>query len=97
MTTTTITKQNDLITYANGEWAHFQLDGTILASLPHNSTAIEFWYYNLSHQMLVVQYKSSETYYHYDGVPFSVIFDLMLADSLGAFIAKEVKPNYSVA
>ena len=97
ITKTTITKDRDLITYANGEWAHFQKDGTILASLPHNSTAIEFWYYNLADQELVVQYKSSETFYHYEGVPFSVIFDLMLADSLGAFIAKEVKPNYSVA
>lgn len=97
MTTTTITKDKDLITYANGEWAHFQRDGQVLASCPNNSSAVQFWYYNLSDQELVIQYKKSETFYHYENVPFSVIFDLMLADSLGAFIAKEVKPKYSVA
>lgn len=97
MTTTTITKDKDLITYANGEWAHFQRNGTVLASCPNNSSAVQFWYYNLAEQELVVQYKKSETFYHYENVPFSVIFDLMLADSLGAFIAKEVKPKYSVA
>ena len=97
MTTTTITKDKDLITYANGEWAHFQRDGKVLASCPNNSSAVQFWYYDLAEQKLVVQYKSSETFYHYEGVPFNVVFDLMLADSLGHFIAKVVKPNYSVA
>jgi hypothetical protein len=97
MTATTITKQNDTIIYANRESAYFQQDGKILASLPDNSTAIEFWYYDLTSNQLVVQYRKSETYYRYEGVPFQVVFDLMLADSLGSFIAKEVKPNYSVA
>jgi len=97
MTATTITKQNDTITYANGESAYFQQGGKILASLPSNSSAIEFWYYELTTNELTVQYKSTPTYYKYEGVPFNVVFDLMLADSLGSFIAKEVKPNYSVA
>lgn len=47
--------------------------------------------------MLVVQYKNSDTFYRYEGVPFTAMFALMSADSLGAFIAREIKPNYSVA
>lgn len=85
------------LTYANDEWAHFQRDGQILASCPKNSSAVQFWYYNLSDQELVVQYKKSETFYHYEGVPFPTMFALMSADSLGAFIAREIKPNFSVA
>ena len=95
---TTITKNTtDTLTYANGETACFIMDGKYLSSVVRNSTAIQFWYYDLNANKLVVQYKSSETYYHYEGVPFQVVFDLMLADSLGHFIAKVVKPNYSVA
>lgn len=95
---TTITKTaEDSLTYANGENAYFIMDGKYLSSVTKNSTAIGFWYYDLNAKKLVVQYKSSDTYYHYEGVPFQVIFDLMLADSLGHFIAKVVKPNYSVA
>jgi len=94
---TTITKTStDTLTYANGETAYFY-EGNILSSITKNSTAIQFWYYDLTTTKLVVQYKSSETFYHYEGVPFQVIFDLLLADSLGQFIAKVVKPNYSVA
>lgn len=97
MTATTITKQNNTITYANDEWAHFLQDGTILSSVTRNSSAVKFWFYDLTNKQLTVQYAKSETYYRYEEVPFQVIFDLMLADSLGSFIAKEVKPNYSVA
>lgn len=97
-TTTAITKKtDDCLAYANGEHAFFMYEGSILSSMPKNSTAIKFWYYDLNDKKLVVQYKSSDTFYHYEGVPFQVVFDLMLADSLGQFIAKVVKPNYSVA
>lgn len=95
---TTITKTAyGSLAYANGENAHFIMDGRYLSSVVRNSTAIGYWYYDLKTNALVVQYKSSETYYRYEGVPFQVVFDLMLADSLGHFIAKVVKPNYSVA
>jgi hypothetical protein len=97
MTPTTITKDQETLTYANGEWAHFFLDGALLSSCPSNSSAIQFWSYDIRNGEFVVQYKKSDTFYRYEAVPFKVIFDLMLAESLGAFIAKEIKPNYSVA
>lgn len=98
MTTTTITKKDtDCLAYANGEHAFFIMEGKFLASMPQESSAIKFWSYDLANGDLTVQYKSSLTFYKYEGVPFQVIFDLMLADSLGHFIAKVVKPNYSVA
>ena len=98
MSNTTITKKNtNCLGYANEENAYFIFEGKYLSSMPENSSAINFWSYELATNQLTVQYKSSPTYYHYEGVPFQVIFDLMLADSLGQFIAKVVKPNYSVA
>ena len=83
------------IDYANQELAVVGAD--TIGSLPHNSSAIKFWSYNIKTNELAVQYKSSDTFYRYEGVPFYTMFALMNADSLGAFIAKEIKPNYSVA
>jgi len=83
------------IEYANGEYAH--VGKKFIFSYPENSTAIAEWTYNPTTQTLGVIYKSSETIrYNYDGVPMSVIFTMLTADSLGAFIAREVKPNYTV-
>lgn len=94
----TITKRDtDCLAYSNNEHAFFLANGAYLASSPKNSSAIQFWSYDIGNGNLAVQYKSSPTFYRYEGVPFQVIFDLMLADSLGQFIAKVVKPNYSVA
>lgn len=84
-----------LIDYANQEMAVVENDS--ISSIPKNSTAIQFWSYTIKTSELAVQYKSSKTAYRYEGVPFSTIFALMWADSLGAFIAKEIKPNFSVA
>jgi hypothetical protein len=81
--------------YANGEMAW--LDGDNVASVTMHSTAIGFWKYDVVTKKLIVQYKSSKTFYTYEGVPHSVIFDMMFADSLGAFIARTIKPTYSVA
>lgn len=85
-----------VITYSNGENAYFLTDN-LLSSCPNNSSAVGFWCYDLRQKSLTVQYKKSPTYYIYEEVPMGVVFDLMLADSLGQFIAKVVKPNYSVA
>ena len=81
--------------YANGEMAWFS-EGEIASSV-FNSSAISYWSYNPSSMELSVQYGSGGIYYYYEQVPYSVIFDMMFADSLGAFIAKSVKPIYSVA
>jgi hypothetical protein len=83
------------VTYANDELAF--ITGDYIASCPLHSTAISWWKYETKTNELVVKYKSSETYYYYVGVPFSAMFALMSADSLGAFIAKEIKPNFSIA
>jgi hypothetical protein len=95
----TITYENTTIgqclTYANNEWAW--VIGDTIACTVKNSSAIVYWAYNTSNNELRVQYKSSETYYTYYGVPFLTMFALMTADSLGAFIAKEIKPNFSIA
>jgi hypothetical protein len=94
----TITKRDtDCLAYSNNEHAFFIIEGAYLASSPKNSSAVQFWSYDIANGTLTVQYKSSPTFYRYESVPFQVIFDLMLADSLGQFIAKVVKPNYSVA
>jgi hypothetical protein len=81
--------------YANGEMAWLDTDS--IASSTYHSTAIAFWSYNVVTKELVIKYKSADTYYTYEGVPHSVIFDMMFADSLGSFIAKTIKPTYSVA
>lgn len=95
----TITYENNSIgqclTYANGEWAW--VIGDAIACTVKNSSAIAYWSYSTSNKELRVKYKSSETTYTYYGVPFSAMFALMSADSLGAFIAKEIKPNFSIA
>lgn len=86
----------DLITYANNEWAFVHED--YIASIPSHSTAIEHWAYYPKTGKLVVVYKSSpNTFYRYEGVGFATIFAMLTADSLGAFIAKEIKPNHSLA
>lgn len=85
----------DCITYSNNEWAFVGKDH--IGSTPRFSTAISHWAYYPKESMLVVLYKSSnDTYYHYLDVPFSTILAMMTAESLGSFIAKEIKPNFSV-
>ena len=95
----TITYENtsvgQCLTYANGEWAWIL--GDSIACTVKNSSAIEYWSYDTVRNELLVKYKSSPTGYTYYGVPFATMFALMSADSLGAFIAKEIKPNFSVA
>ena len=88
------TDHNPCVTYANNEWAWVRDE--YISSSTRYSTAIEWWQYNVKTNKLVVQYKNSETFYNYYGVPFALVFALMTADSLGAFIAKEIKPHYSV-
>lgn len=82
--------------YTNGEKAYWLTNGN-LACNPTYSTAIEHWNYNPNDMTLGVIYVGSTAFYRYEGVPMRVIFDLMLAKSLGSFIANVVKPVYSVA
>lgn len=99
MSETTLTHINSVIgkglNYANGEMAW--ITGDNVRSSSQYSTAIQYWDYNVVTKNFVVKYKSGEKFYTYEGVPYSVIIEMMFADSLGAFIAKEIKPNYSVS
>lgn len=81
--------------YANGEMAWITGDN-VRCSCQY-STAIQYWDYNVVTKHFVVKYKSGEKYYTYEGVPYSVIIGMMFADSIGSFITKEIKPNYSVS
>lgn len=84
-----------IIPYSNNEQA--MVNGRdSLFSFPDHSTAIEYWTYNPKTEVLTVQYKNNGTFYHYEDVPFHVVFAMLTADSLGAYVAKEIKPKYSV-
>lgn len=63
-----------------------------LVCLSPDSTAIANWVYLTDKKVLAVKWGTRE--YHYRGVPFSVVYGLMSADSVGAFMNKEVKPKY---
>lgn len=90
------------IDYANGESAvvddsiGYGVGKTFIWSQPKHSTAIAKWEYRTHEQTLTVTYKNSDTRYTYEGVPISVMFDLLMANSLGGFIARVVKPNYGL-
>jgi hypothetical protein len=97
-TTTTLThsknQYGEFIAYANGETAIVRKDS--VSSCTDHSEAIRYWSYDVRNQTLTVQYRKSDTFYRYEEVPYAVIFALLTAESLGAYIAKEVKPNYGV-
>lgn len=82
------------ITTASGDNVYLNTDGKRVGSMAYSSTSVEYWNYKAETSELVIQYKSSETFYVYSGVPFSVLFGLLSAESIGSFVAKEVKPNY---
>lgn len=81
------------VDYANGEMAFIDPSGDI-RSAPKHSSAVKFWSWREG--TLCVIYQSSDTMYYYEGVPVTLAWELMLAESVGAFIAKRVKPNYEV-
>ena len=81
--------------YSNGEQA--LVSRLTIWSQPENSTAIAEWEYDPKRETLTVIYKNGETRYTYEGVPMKMVFLMMSADSLGSFVAREIKPKYSVA
>lgn len=85
------------ITYANDEMAFVDNRKNTVSSVCDNSTAIRWWQYDVTKNELVVLYKNNPTYYHYAGVPYSTLFAMLSADSLGAFVAKEIKPNFTLS
>lgn len=90
MTPTTTTLS---VPYANGETAMF-VGPRVLGDHPHNSSAIKFWCYDFEAERLTVLYHGGVNFYDYETVPASTLFAMLAADSLGSFIAREVKPNF---
>lgn len=82
-----------VIHYGDGEMAFMRGDN--ITSLPSRSKAVSYWKWAKGE--LTVQYRGTEVFYRHEGVPLSVVFDLMNAESLGAFVATKIKPNYEVA
>lgn len=80
------------IVTASGDSA-FQ-NGEQIGSFATESKSVEYWNYDADRKELVIQYKSSTAFYIYESVPFSTLFGLLTAESIGSFVAKEVKPNY---
>ena len=95
LTVTPLTFQPEVlcVDYANGEMAFIDPNGDIRSSLTHSS-AVKFWKW--SNGTLAVIYQSSDKMYEYEGVPVTLVWEIMLAESVGAFIAKRVKPHYGV-
>jgi hypothetical protein len=56
------------------------------------SSAISMWSY--FENTLTVTYTANDKMYHYKDVPFTVIAQMLTAESVGKFINVVVKPNY---
>ena len=61
-----------------------------------DSSAIEMFHYMTNRGTLVVIYKGSEKKYFYEAVPAYKIFQMLASESIGAFIAKAIKPHHEV-
>lgn len=81
--------------YGNGEVAIFGYEG-VWSYLRH-STAIRQWEWRYDTLEFRVMYLSSDKEYRYEGVPMVAVWNLLMADSVGSFIATKIKPHYSVA
>jgi hypothetical protein len=66
-----------------------------LVSYPESS-AIDLLHYMPNTETLVVIYKGSEKKYFYEAVPSYKIFQMLASESIGAFIAKAIKPHHEV-
>ena len=60
------------------------------------SSAIERFHYMTNSETLVVVSKGNEKKYFYEAVPAYKIFQMLASESLGAFIAKAIKPHHEV-
>lgn len=60
--------------------------------LDTNSTVITEWWYSPTSQALKLVWNGKG--YFYRGVPYSVIHEMLGAQSLGKFANAEIKPNY---
>jgi hypothetical protein len=74
--------------------AHVFSDGNAIVTYV-DSSAISNWQW--TPQFFSVTYKSSKTVYFYHGIPFTTIVGLLATQSVGKFIATEIKAKFPVA
>ena len=60
------------------------------------SSAVYEWVYLANKGTLVVEYKGSTKEYFYEKVPANKVFQMLASESIGAFIAKAIKPHHEV-
>lgn len=65
-------------------------NGTIIGY--PESSAITSWIYNAD-KLLSLTYTGGKMY-HYKNVPFTVVTQMLTADSVGKFLNTVIKPNY---
>lgn len=82
------------VTITHGDRETATMNGDSIFCAPRKSTAVTLWKYKGG--VLMVLYKGSKHYYRYEGVTMAKVFQMMAAESLGAFIAEEIKPNHKV-
>lgn len=80
------------ITTTNGEAKLMSLLGGSVVFNPKSTAVTEIVYVG-SNKHLTVTYTNGGKYYYY-GVEFPTVIELLGADSVGSFIAKQIKPNY---
>ena len=96
MTSTATFTHKSLNPLPSGNGAFSVLENSSLIVYPEGSSAIESVHYLASSNTLCVMYKGNTTNYHYQDVPATVMFHLLVADSFGKFINAHIKPNYKV-
>ena len=77
----------------NGTFTVYE-DGTLYAE-PVSSAVKELTYLT-NRQTLVVVFVGNEKQYFYDDVPAYKVFQMLASESIGAFIAKAIKPHHEV-
>lgn len=77
----------------NGTFTVYE-DGDIVGKT--DSSAITEFHYITTKQVLIVTYKGSDKQYFYEEVPAYKIFQMLASESIGAFIAKAIKPHHQV-
>jgi hypothetical protein len=86
--------QHDLpMPKGNGTFIVFD-DGTLMGH--PESSAVTEWHYLVHTATLVVEYKGSPKQYFYEEVPSYKVFQMLASESIGAFIAKAIKPHHQV-
>jgi hypothetical protein len=70
-------------------------DDGVIVGYPESS-AVKDWTYLTHTQTLVVTFTSSTKEYFYNDVPAYKVFQMLASESIGAFIAKAIKPHHEV-